>query len=133
MIVRNLKTRIMKLELSRRRPNEFLLVWRRPNGEVKAAASEAKFAPGDRVICLEWFGDGPLPAPRWHGKRSEFSIIETEYIDRCLARVLSRAEEGVCQRDPGFADFPHVPAERIRELHDNDLLHLLFGVTTCGE
>ena len=61
-----------------------LLVWRRPGGDVKAATSEAKFAPGDRVICLEWFGDGPLPPPRWHGKRSEFSVIEDEYLERCL-------------------------------------------------
>jgi hypothetical protein len=130
MIVRNLETRIMKLELSRRRPNEFLLVWRRPNGDVSAAASEAKFAPGDRVICLEWFGDGPLPAPRWYGKRSEISVIEKEYLDRCLTGARTRGEEGVCQRDPGFADFPHVPAERIGKLHDNDLLHMLFGVAT---
>jgi hypothetical protein len=130
MIVRNLETRIMKLELSRRRPNEFLLVWRRPNGDVRAAASEAKFAPGDRVICLEWFGDGPLPAPRWHGKGLKFSGIEDEYLDRSIAESITRLEEDVCQRDPGFADIPHVPAERIRELHDNDLLHMLFGVAT---
>ena len=32
MIARNLKTRIVKLEASRRRPDELLLVWRRPNG-----------------------------------------------------------------------------------------------------
>jgi hypothetical protein len=130
VIARNVRSRIQKLELGRRRPNEFLLVWRRPNGDVKAAASEAKFAPGDRVTCLEWFGDSPLPAPRWHGKRSEFSVIEEEYLDRCLTGALTRVEEGVCRRDPGFADFPHVPAERMRELHDNDLLHMLFGVAT---
>ena len=69
MIARNLEKRIAKLEASWRRPNELLLVWRRPNGDVRAAASEAKFAPGDRVISLEWDGDGPLPPPRWFGKR----------------------------------------------------------------
>ena len=34
------------------------------------------------------------------------------------------------QHDPGFADFPHFPAERIRELSGDDLLHMLFGVAT---
>jgi hypothetical protein len=33
------------------------------------------------------------------------------------------------QRDPGFADIPHVPA-RLRELPDNDLLHMFFGIGT---
>ena len=33
--------------------DEMLLVWRRPNGDVRAATSQTKFAPGDRVICLE--------------------------------------------------------------------------------
>ena len=77
MIARNLETRIAKLEVSRRRPNELLLVWRRPGGDVGAAVSEAKFAPGDRVIVLEWFGDGPLPAPRWLGSRSELVPSKT--------------------------------------------------------
>ena len=54
MIARNLETRIVKLKVSRRRPDELLLFWSRPNGDVRAAASEAKFAPGDRVICLDW-------------------------------------------------------------------------------
>ena len=33
-------------------------------------------------------------------------------------------------RDPALADIPNVPAERIRELHDNDLLFMVFGVAT---
>ena len=78
--------RVAKLEGSRRRPNEMLVVWRRPGGDVKAAVSEAKFAPGDRVVVLEWLGDGPLPAPRWVGKRSEFSVVENEYLDQSITR-----------------------------------------------
>ena len=86
MIARSLETRIVKLEASRRRPNELLVVWRRPGGDVKAAVSEAKFAPGDRVICLEWFGDGPLPAPRWHDKGLKFSGVEDDYLERAINR-----------------------------------------------
>jgi hypothetical protein len=69
VIARNLETRIVKLEVSRRRPNELLLVWCRPDGDVRAAAKRSLL----RTIAsfrLGWFDDGP-PAPRWHGKRSE--------------------------------------------------------------
>jgi len=127
VIARNLEKRIAKLEASWRRPNELLLVWRRPNGDVRAAASEAKFAPGDRVICPKWGVDGPLPPPRWFGKRSELGI-EDEYLKRCLSRALTCVKEGGRSRDTGFADIPDVSAERIRELHDNNLLFMVFGV-----
>ena len=95
---------------------------------LKAATNGARFAPGDRVICLEWFGDGPLPAPRWYRDRltSEFGVTEKESLDRSLNSV---GEDGR-QRDPGFADIPHVPARRLCELPDNDLLHMIFGIRT---
>jgi len=128
MSLRNLEARIAKLEASRRRPNELLLVWRRPNGDVRAATSEAKFAPGDRVISLEWDGDGPLPPPRWFGKRSELSVIESEYFRRSLSRALTRMNQDGRPLDPALADIPDLPAERISELHDNDLLFMIFGV-----
>jgi len=41
MIGRSLETRTVKLEASRRRPNELLLVWHRPGGNVKAAGRGA--------------------------------------------------------------------------------------------
>jgi hypothetical protein len=97
---------------------------------VGAAVSKAKFAPGDRVICMEWFGDGPLPAPRWHDKGFEVGGIENEYLKRAITRRKeSRAENGH-QRESGFADPPHFPADRMHELSNNDLLHMLFGVAT---
>jgi hypothetical protein len=73
---------------------------------------------------LTWFGDRPLP--RWHGKRSEFSVIENEYLERCL----TRRKEGGRRRDPGFADFLHFRAERIHNCTTTILLHMLFGVAT---
>jgi len=127
MIARNLESRIVRLEVSRRRPDEILLIWRRPGDEVKTAAADGKFAAGDRVVCLEWFGKGIPPAPRWYAERlsSELGAIENEFLTRSLDRVL----EGGRPRDPGFLD-PPVSEQRARELADNDLLHMIFGVAT---
>ena len=128
MIARTVESRLIKLEARRQRPNEILLIWRWPDADVKAATHGARFAPGDRVICLEWFGDGPLPAPRWYRDRltSEFGVTEKESLDRSLNSV---GEDGR-QRDPGFADIGHVPARRLCEVPDNDLLHMIFGIET---
>jgi hypothetical protein len=92
------------------------------------STSGAKFAPGDRVICVEWFGEGTPPAPRWYSQRlsSELGAVESEYLMRSLKRV----KEGDRPRDPGFAELPLVSAHRARELADNDLLYMLFGVKT---
>jgi hypothetical protein len=128
MMGRNVEARIIKLEVRQQRPNEILLIWRRPDADVKAATKNAKFASGDRVICLEWFGDGPLPAPRWYRERlsSELGTVENEYLSRTLKRVVG----GNRLRDPGFAEFPELSEERMRDLPDNDLLHMIFGVET---
>ncbi|MGY3472462.1 hypothetical protein [Bradyrhizobium ottawaense] len=127
MTGKNVAARIVKLEARRPRSKEILLVWRQPDADVKGAASAAKFAPGDRVICLEWFGDGPLPAPKWYRERlsSELGSLENEYLTRSLERVRDDRP-----RDPGFAELPPVAANRARELTDNDLLHITFGVAT---
>ena len=131
MTARGLETRIVKLEASRRRPNEMLVVWRRPGGDVRAAASEAScFAPGDRVIVLEWFGDGPLPAPRWHSRGLDLSAIEREYLYRAIRQRAEDREENGREREPGFAEPPHFPAGRIHELSHSDLLYGIFGVAT---
>jgi hypothetical protein len=127
MTGKNVVARIIKLEARRQRPNEILLVWRLPDADVQAAVSGAKFAPGDRVICLEWFGDGPRPAPKWYRDRlsSELGAVENEYLTRSLERVSDDRP-----RDPGFAAIPPLPANRVCELADNDLLHMIFGVGT---
>lgn len=70
MTVRNIFSRVEKLEARRRRPDDLLLIWRLPGAPVSEAVADARFASGDRVICAEWFGDSSAPAPRWFGKRS---------------------------------------------------------------
>ena len=125
---RNVEARIVKLETRRQRPKEILLVWRRPDGDLKAAASVAKFGAGDRVICVEWFGEDPPPAPRWHGERlsKELPRQQYDYITRSLQRLV----EAEPLRDSGFAPVPFVQANRLVELSDNELLHCAFGVVT---
>lgn len=79
MIARNVEARIVKLEDRRRRPDEILLVWRKPGSNVQGAVSGAKFAPGDRVVCAEWFGEDPMPKPRWYQDRLASSLKKQQY------------------------------------------------------
>ena len=84
MTVRSLEVRVGKLESLRRRPDELLVVWRRPDGDIAEALRGASFARGDRVICIEWLGDDPLPEPRWHSKLLKFSDVENGYVERAI-------------------------------------------------
>ena len=54
MTPRNLRTRIEKLEASRKHIDEMLVVRRLPGADIKAAFTNVSYMPGDRVICLEW-------------------------------------------------------------------------------
>ena len=128
MTVRNVEARIVKLEARHRRPDEILLIWRKPGADVARAVAGAQFSKGDKAICVEWFGENPLPAPQWYRERlsSQLGAVENEYIDRSLNRVL----ESASPRDPGFAEPPNLSAHRSRELADNDLLHFVFGIAT---
>ncbi len=128
MIVRSLETRIVKLEAHRQRPNEILLIWRKPGETVTEATAGAKFAPGDRVICVHWFGEGDPPHPRWHGERLSSSLPKDQYgyIMRSLEQIVAE-EPG---RDAGFAAVPTIAPHRAAEMSDNDLLHAALGVAT---
>ena len=128
MTIRNISNRVEKLEARRRRPDELLLIWRCPGAPVSEAVADARFAAGDRVICAEWFGENPMPAPRWVGKRlsSELARAEYEYV----LRSLNRRVEAEPARELGFAPVPVIPDNRMVALSDNDLLHIVLGVET---
>jgi len=128
MTARNIEARIVKLETSRGRPDEILLVWRKRDGDVAAAVAKAEYAAGDKVICAEWLGDGEMPSPRWYGDRllSQLDRLEQKYITQSLERLVA-AEPW---RDAGFAPIPATPAHRVSELRDNELLHICLGVET---
>ncbi len=127
MISRNVEARIVKLETRRQRPNEILLVWRNPGQPVKEAIAGADFAPGDRVMCVEWFGEGPLPAPHWHGERFSHALSRGQY-DHVLS-AMARVTAGESIGDPDFVR-PIMQAKRIEEMSDNDLLYCVFGAAT---
>jgi hypothetical protein len=128
MTIRSISHRVEKLEARRRRPDELLLIWRRPGAPVSEAVADARFAAGDRVICAEWFGENPMPAPRWVRKRlsSELGQAEYEYVMRSLNRLV----EAEPARELGFAPVPVVPNNHIAGFTDNDLLHMILGVET---
>jgi hypothetical protein len=128
MTVRNISNRVEKLEARRRRPDELLLIWRCPGAPVSEAVADARFATGDRVICAEWFGENPMPAPRWFGRRlsSELGRAEYEYVMRSIDRLV----EAEPARELGFAPVPVVPNNHMAGFTDNDLLHVILGVET---
>jgi hypothetical protein len=74
---RGLNTRIQKLDARRRNDGAILLFWRMPGKDVatvvKAAKNDGLFASGDRVICVEWLGEDPMPAPRWSKSERDLS------------------------------------------------------------
>jgi hypothetical protein len=127
MIARNIETRIVKLEARRRRPDELLLVWRRPGAAIIEALADARFAAGDRVICAEWLGKDPMPAPRWFGKRlsSEIGAVEYGYVLRALDRLVEADAPSPAPSPPATA-----PSGFLAGMSDNDLLHMALGVET---
>ena len=89
---------------------------------MAAAVANAKFVAGDKVICAEWFGEEPLPAPKWYRRmQSEMDRAEYEYVIRSLERSVE-----ALQRDNRFAPVPSVPDHLLVEWSDNDLLHAVF-------
>jgi hypothetical protein len=93
MTARNLRTRIEKLEATGRHTDETLL-WRRPDEEVSSALSKASYAPGDRVMCMEWYRDGPIPEPNWYRDVcNEWSDEENRSLDIVLRKYVGKKAE----------------------------------------
>jgi hypothetical protein len=89
MTLRNLETRIVKLEAIRRHEDQILVIWRKPDGDLREAVAGATFAPGDKAICVEWFGHDPMPGPKWHSDlRPTFDKVEQDYVDRSINRIV---------------------------------------------
>jgi hypothetical protein len=45
---------------------KLILPGRKPAEDVSEAVAGVEFNPGERVICVEWYCDGPMPQPEWH-------------------------------------------------------------------
>lgn len=128
MMGRGLESRIVKLEVRRARPKEMLVVWRRPGADIAGALRGATFAPGDKVVCAEWFEDGPLPGPRWYGERLYQAMPAAEYeqLNRSMDRIAGRP----AGRTAGFQAVPSPTWERMRQMSDAELIHEVLGVQT---
>src|SRR5262245_33876443 len=124
MTPRNLRTRIKKLEASRKRIDEMLVVWRLQGADIESPLAGASYMPGDRVICLEWYGDGPPPTPRWcKGLQGSLSKEEHDAIETMLNRTLDarHKRDQLAGTERRGADL-----ELLRYSSD-DLLYMLFG------
>lgn len=128
MTGRLLGARILKLETRRARPDELLVVWRRPDGDVAKALKGVTFAKGDKVICAEWFEDGPLPEPRWYGERLSQAMpaAEFEQLNRSIDRIAGRPGSKTAR----FAPVPGFTGERVTQMSDAALIHAVLGVQT---
>ena len=128
MMVRSIESRIAKLEASRKHRDETLVVWRLPGTDASEAVAGASHGAGDRVICLEWYGEGPLPQPKWHrsvsrglSKEEDASveIMVTRILDAATPEDMRRADEG--RRGPN---------PDLRGYSDDEILQMAFGVVT---
>ena len=126
MIARNVESRITRLEARSARPDEMLVVWRKPDGDVAEALKDATLAKGDKVICAEWCDDSPPPASRWYGDELRRAMTSSEYeqINRSMDRVAG------AKRDSSFAPYPSITEDRMKRMTDNELTHAILGVRT---
>jgi hypothetical protein len=127
MMVRNIDSRIAKLEASRKHRDETLVVWRLPGTDASEAVAGASHGPGDRVIYLEWYGEGPLPQPKWHRSVSRgLSKEEDASVEIMVTRMLDASPEDMRRAHEGRRG----PDPDLRGYSDDELLHALFGVVT---
>ena len=130
MTARNLESRLVKLETRTTRPNELLVIWRRPGTDIRAAIAGQRFASGDKVICPEWTGDTAPPSPKWHRNRLSASMTDQEY-DCVMQSMLRVADtEEFDRRRLGFIPFPPMSEEAMKAMPDNELVHAVMGVQT---
>ena len=124
MTPRNLRTRIEKLEASRKHTDEMLVVWRLPGADIESALANASYVPGDRVICLEWYGDGPPPSPRWCRDSRSLSKEENDSIETMVNCALdaSPKREQLTGTERRGSDVD------LSSYSEQDLDYILFGV-----
>ena len=124
MTTRNLRTRIKKLEASRKHIDEMLVVWRLPGADIESAFANVSYMPGDRVICLEWYGDGPPPSPRWCRDSRSLSKEEKDSMEIMINRTLDTLpeREQLARTERRGSDVD------LSSYSEQDLDYLLFGV-----
>ena len=123
MTVRNIFSRVEKLEARQRTADEMLLIWRKPDVDtdatVLAANKAGLFGSGDLVLCAEWFSAEALPAPRWIRRiKSDLNESELGGLYRA-AEALAGPDAANDDEAPSYCDVP-----------DEKLWHMMLGVRT---
>lgn len=130
MTASKLESRLEKLETRTARPNELLVIWRKPGTDIRSAIAGQRFASGDKVICPEWTGDTEPPSPKWHRTRLSVSLTDQEN-DFVMQSMLRAAEiEEADRKDHGLIPFPLMSEEVMKAMPDNELVHAVMGVQT---
>jgi hypothetical protein len=122
MNLRSVESRLAKLEARQSVHGEYLLVWRNAN-EPEAIAAGTHASRARKIICVEWFGEGPLPEPRWlkGGRHRDLPEHEWRSVDEALRRRVALYPERV---EPDIRE-----REQMVQMSDNELLYHIFGVT----
>jgi hypothetical protein len=114
MTVRNIFSRVEKLEARQRTADEMLLIWRKPDVDTDATVLVANkaglFGSGDLVLCAEWFSAKTLPAPRWI-RRIKSDLDESELA--ALYRTAERLAGPDVANDDAARSYSHVPDEKL--------------------
>ncbi len=130
MTARNLQSRLVKLETRTARPDELLVVWRRPGTDIRAAIAGQRLASGDKVICPEWTAGAEPPSPTWHRDRLSASMTDQEYDCVMQSMLRTAAIDEADRADLGLIPFPRMSEEAMKAAPDNELLHAVMGVRT---
>lgn len=130
MTARNLQSRLVKLETRTARPNELLVIWRKPGTDIRTAIAGHRLASGDKVICPEWTGDAEPPPATWHRDRLSASMTDQEYDCVMQSMLRAAAIDETDRAGLGFIPFPRMSEEAMKAAPDNDLLHAVMGVQT---
>lgn len=130
MTARNLQSRLVKLETRTARPDELLVIWRKPGADVRAAIAGQRFASGDKVICPEWTGDTEPPSQKWHRNRLSASMTDQE--NDCVMQSMLRVVdiEEFDRERLGLIAYPRMSEEAMKAMPDNELVHAVMGVQT---
>lgn len=130
MTARNLQYRLMKLETRTARPDEMLVIWRKPGTDIRTAIAGQRLASGDKVICPEWIGDTEPPLPTWYRDRLSASMTDQEYDSVMQTMLRAVAIDEADRAGLGLIPFPRMSEESMKAAPDNELLHSVMGVRT---
>ena len=129
MSARSIENRLVKLESHRRNPNQIMVVWRIPGMDVRMAIDAGNFGNGDKVICAEWFGEGPPPAPHpYFGPRGMRIDEDLEpHMTKSIERIVHMHDGDRLSK--GFNLFPRgISQDQMQRMTDGELAYALLGV-----